>query len=107
MDPLGLSCKSIQPGDKTPGGITYSEHAAERANERGFSSEIIDSIIDNNKKSRVREINPQTGRIQYRYQDSRGHTVITDEFSERVVTVYSHPKNINYSNYIPKLTARK
>lgn len=106
VDPLGLSCKSIQPGDKTPEGRTFTIHGAEQATSRGFSSKNIDEIISNNKKSRVKEIDPATGQIQWRYQDTRGNTVITDEFSERIVTVYSHPINANNSKYIPKLRMR-
>lgn len=54
----------------------------------------------------MREIDPETGKVQWRYQDSRGNTVVTDEFSEKVVTVYSYPKEANKSKYIPKLVTR-
>lgn len=37
-------------GDKTPRGREYTSHAAERANQREFSDQSIDNIIDNNSK---------------------------------------------------------
>lgn len=77
-------------GDKNPGGRTYSKHGAERANERGFSDKTIDDIINNNAKKRTKEI--EDGEITWRYQDSRGNTVITDEYGEKIVTVYSYPR---------------
>lgn len=43
-----------------------------------------------------------SGEQTWRYQDKRGNTVITDENSQRIVTVYSHLKNINDTKYIPK-----
>ena len=101
VDPLGLAC--VQTGDKTPGGREFTDHGADRANERGFTSESIDSIINNNRKNRVKEIDPKSGRIQWRYQDARGNTVITNETSDRIITVYSHPDKANNSNYIPRL----
>uniref|UniRef100_A0A0N5AC99 RHS repeat-associated core domain-containing protein n=1 Tax=Syphacia muris TaxID=451379 RepID=A0A0N5AC99_9BILA len=75
-DPSGfarLKCE-YKAGNKTARGREYSKHAAERANERGFDSQIIDSIIDNNYKSRVKEIDKLTGQITWRYQDKRGNT---------------------------------
>ena len=89
-------------GDKTPGGREFTEHGAQRANERGFTSENIDNIINNNYKNRVKEIDDLTGKITWRYQDSRGNTVITDEWTEKIVTVYSYPKSANNGKYIPK-----
>ena len=35
-------------------------------------------------------------------QDSRGNTVITDEYGEKIVMVYSYPRWKNHKNYIPK-----
>ena len=100
-DPNGDD-KKIKPGDKTPKGRKYTKHAAERANERGFDSQKIDSIIDNNYKHRVKEIDELTGEITWRYQDKRGNTVITDEWGDKIITVYSHPVSVNGGNYIPK-----
>lgn len=91
----------ISTGDKTPKGREFSEHGAERANERGFDPNTIDSIIDNNYKHRVKEIN-ENGEVRWRYQDKRGNTVITDEWGDTIVTVYSYPKSANGGNYIPK-----
>ena len=104
-DPSGfaqLKCE-YKAGDKTSRGREYSKHAADRANERGFDSQIIDSIIDNNYKSRVKEINKLTGEITWRYQDKRGNTVITNNWGNKIVTVYSYPKTANGGNYIPKI----
>lgn len=36
-------------------GGEYTQHGAERANERGFDSQKVDSIIDNNYKHRTKE----------------------------------------------------
>ncbi len=102
IDPLRLVRVCIQPGDKTPYGRVFTDHGAKRANERNFTSEVIDNIINNNKKNRVKEIDPETGKPVWRYQDKRGNTVITDEYTEKIVTVYSHPKNANNGVYIPK-----
>lgn len=90
----------IKPGDKTKRGRVFTGHGAERANERKFTSDIIDSIIDNNAKHRVKEIDD--GIVTWRYQDKRGNTVITDEWGEKIVTVYSHPEYVNNGEYIPK-----
>lgn len=79
----------IKSGDKTPKGREYTQHDAERANERSFTSEQIDNIIDNNYKHRIKEIDKFTGEITWRYQDSRGNTVITNEWGDKIVTVYS------------------
>lgn len=89
-------------GDQTPGGKTFTDHAAQRANERGFGAQTIDSIIANNKNSRVKEIDSDTGEVTWRYQDNRGNTVITSEWGDRIVTVYSYPESANNGNYIPK-----
>lgn len=102
IDPFGLVPVCVQPGDKTPGGREFTVHGAQRTNERKFTSDIIDNIINNNKKNRVKEIDPKTGKTVWRYQDRRGNTVITDEYTERIVTVYSHPKSANNGVYIPK-----
>lgn len=98
---LGIWVHNINCGDKTPGGRIFTKHGAERADERGFTSETIDNIINNNKKNRVKEIGDD-GKAQWRYQDSRGNTVITDEWGENIVTVYSYPQGKNGGNYIPK-----
>ena len=98
----GESEKELQAGDKTPKGREYTKHGAERANERGFDSQKIDSIIDNNYKHRTKEIDKLTGKITWRYQDKRGNTVITNEWGDKIVTVYSNPTSGNGGNYIPK-----
>ena len=58
--------------------------------------------IDNNFKHRKKEIDELTGKATWRYQDRRGNTVITDEWTEKIVTVYSYPKNLNDGLFIPK-----
>lgn len=98
----GNSGDKYEPGDKTPKGREYTQHAAERANERGFDSQKIDSIIDNNYTHRVKEIDDLTGEVTWRYQDKRGNTVITNEWGDRIVTVYSYPESANGGYYIPK-----
>ena len=101
-DDKGGSDSKIQSGDKTQKGREYTKHGAERANERGFDSQKIDSIIDNNYKQRTKEIDKLTGEVTWRYQDKRGNTVITNEWGDKIVTVYSHPTSANGGNYIPK-----
>ncbi|YCH47011.1 hypothetical protein M1D91_14570 [Enterobacter sp. SA197] len=102
IDPLGLVCVCIQPGGKTPYDRIFTEHGAIRANERNFTSDLVDSIINNNKAKRVKEIDKQTGKPVWRYQDKRGNTIITDEYTKKIITVYSHPKGTNDGSYIPK-----
>ncbi|WP_304362597.1 RHS repeat-associated core domain-containing protein, partial [Listeria monocytogenes] len=58
----------IKTGEKTPKGRSFSEHGAERANERGFSKETIDSIIDNNLKTRKSKVD-EMGRKTWEYTD--------------------------------------
>lgn len=53
-------------GDMTPDGKTYTNQGTDQANSRGFTSEEIDKIIQNNFKKRVKEIDKQTGRTQWR-----------------------------------------
>ncbi|MEL7656352.1 MAG: hypothetical protein AAGU75_10650, partial [Bacillota bacterium] len=98
----GISSSDYKAGDMTPGGRMFTEHGAERANERGFDAKTIDNIIDNNKKNRVKEIDSDTGDVTWRYQDKRGNTVITNEWGDKIVTVYSYPESANGGNYIPK-----
>lgn len=93
---------NIKAGDKTPKGREYTQHGADRANERGFDSQKVDSIIDNNYKSRTKEIDKVTGEVTWRYQDKRGNTVITNEWGDKIVTVYSYPRSANGGKYIPK-----
>lgn len=93
--------ENIKAGDITPQVKEFSMHGADQANTRGFSPKSIDKIIVHNSKNRVKEIG-STGRIQWRYQDNRGDTVISNEWADKIVTVYSHPKSLNGGNYIPK-----
>lgn len=93
----GSSSENISTGDKTPGGHSFSKHGAERANERGFSPEKIDSIISNNKKNRTSKIDG-SGRKTWEYTDNRGNKVVTNE-SGGIVSVHSPQSN---GNYIPK-----
>lgn len=88
---------SIKTGDKTPDGRSFSKHGAERANERGFSKEVVDSIINNNKKKRKSKVDGQ-GRKTWEYTDARGNKVVTNE-SGGIVSVHSPAPG---GKYIPK-----
>lgn len=98
----GAGKSNYKAGDKTPKGREFTKHGAERANERRFTDKNIDDIIDNNSKHRVKEIDKETGELVWRYQDTRGNTVCTNEWEDNIVTVYSYPKRKNGGNYIPK-----
>jgi RHS repeat-associated protein len=87
----------IKTGDKTPGGHSFSEHGAERANERGFSSQTIDNIINNNKKNRKSKVD-DLGRKTWEYTDARGNKVVTNE-SGGIISVHSPASG---GVYIPK-----
>ncbi|AWV32376.1 polymorphic toxin-type HINT domain-containing protein [Paenibacillus odorifer] len=87
----------IKTGDKTPGGHSFSEHGAERANERGFSTQTIDNIINNNKKNRKSKVDDQ-GRKTWEYTDARGNKVVTNE-SGGIISVHSPASG---GVYIPK-----
>ncbi|MFE6796508.1 polymorphic toxin-type HINT domain-containing protein [Paenibacillus chitinolyticus] len=87
----------IKTGDKTPGGHSFSEHGAQRANERGFTSQAIDNIINNNKKNRKSKVDDQ-GRKTWEYTDSRGNKVVTNE-SGGIISVHSPAEG---GVYIPK-----
>jgi RHS repeat-associated protein len=91
-----------EAGDTTPNGRALTAHGAESANNRDFDLQTIDNIVNNNKNNRVKEIDQDTGDVTWRYQDNRGNTVITDEWSNRIVTVYSYPITANGGVYIPK-----
>jgi hypothetical protein len=63
---------------KTPKGLEYTEHAEGRANQRGFTSDRIDAIVDNNGRSRVGKVDGD-GKKTWEYTDSRGNTVVTND----------------------------
>jgi hypothetical protein len=63
---------------KTPQGREYTEHAESRANQRGFTPDRIDGIVEKNAKSRVGVIGGD-GKKTWEYTDSRGNTVVTNE----------------------------
>ncbi|PEJ57980.1 Wall-associated protein [Bacillus sp. AFS002410] len=92
----GTSTK-IKTGDKTPDGHSFSEHGAERANERGFSKKACDDIIRNNRKTRKSKIDGK-GQKTWEYTDSRGNKVVTNERGG-IVSVHSKLKG---GHYIPK-----
>ncbi|AZS14410.1 hypothetical protein EI981_08055 [Paenibacillus lutimineralis] len=87
----------IKTGDKTPGGHSFSEHGAQRANERGFTSQAIDNIINNNKKTRKSKVDDQ-GRKTWEYTDSRGNKVVTN-VGGGIISVHSPAEG---GTYIPK-----
>lgn len=70
----GGSAPKIHAGDKTPKGREYTKHGAERANERGFNSSQIDSIIENNYRHRTKEIDNVTGKVTCRLSENSGKT---------------------------------
>ena len=65
--------------------------------ERGFSDDIVESIVGNNKKGRSSSIDAE-GRKTWEYTDTRGNTVVTNEAGD-VVTVFSPAEG---GSYIPK-----
>ncbi|EUJ23389.1 hypothetical protein PGRAN_08509 [Listeria grandensis FSL F6-0971] len=87
----------IKTGDKTSRGRSFSEHGAERANERDFSKDTIDSIIDNNMKTRKSKVD-DLGRKTWEYTDARGNKVVTNE-SGGIISVHSP---LPGGTYIPK-----
>ncbi|WP_086313630.1 hypothetical protein A5821_001155 [Enterococcus sp. 7F3_DIV0205] len=87
----------LDTGDVTPGGRSMSKHGAERANERGFTPERIDAIIDNNMKTRKSKID-ELGRKTWEYIDLRGNKVVTNDRGGIVSVHSSAPKG----KYIPK-----
>jgi hypothetical protein len=73
----------LRAGDKTPGGRTLTQHGAQRANERGFTGERIDDIIDNPSQ----RVYQQGGRTVYAQKiGGRYYVVITDR-AGAVITV--------------------
>jgi RHS repeat-associated protein len=88
------NCKG---GDRTPGGRTLTDHAAQQANKRGFSPDRIDKIIDNNKREpgHVDEF----GRKTWEYTDNRGNKVVVNENGD-VVTVHG-PSRTDGGKYAP------
>ena len=82
----GVLGHNILCGDKTDRGRVHTVHSAERTEERNFSSQKIDTIIDSNMRNRQSAID-ENGQKVWRYQDARGNT-------------YSHPKSKNNGKYI-------
>jgi hypothetical protein len=64
---------------------------------RGFSDDVVESIITNNKRGRQSKIDAD-GRKTWEYRDARGNTVVTNEAGD-VVTVFSPDEG---GAYIPK-----
>ena len=90
------SC-NYKTGDMTPGGHSFSKHGAERANERGFTAEAIDNIINNNRKNRASKVDGD-GNKTWEYTDARGNKVVTNE-SGGIISVHSPAAK---GVYIPK-----
>ena len=96
-----------QGGDTTPGGLAYTQYSAQRANKRGFTSDTIDNIVRNGGKTRKVEWLPDSNDPsilvkRWRYQDSRGNVVITNEYSDTIITVYGYHPNTGEGDYISK-----
>jgi len=79
--------------EKSPG-LKHTKHSRERAIQRGFSDEAIDSIVHNNAKTRVGKVD-EFGRKTWEYSDLRGNTVVTNDSGE-VVTVFSKARGGRY-----------
>ena len=88
---------NYKTNDKTPGGLIFTEHGAQRANERGFTSDTIDNIVQNNKKNRKSKVDAQ-GRKTWEYTDARGNKVVLNE-SGGIISVHSPAEG---GVYIPK-----
>jgi hypothetical protein len=65
-----------------------------RGNQRGFSADRIDAIVDNNAKSRVGSIDAN-GLKTWEYTDVRGNTVVTNERGG-IVSTFSKAKGGHY-----------
>jgi RHS repeat-associated protein len=89
---------NVKSNDVTPGGLRFTDHGTERANERGFSPQNIDSIVQNNKKTRKSKID-DLGRKTWEYVDKRGNKVVLNE-QNGIVSVHSSAEG---GVYIPKL----
>ncbi|MFT3951679.1 MAG: polymorphic toxin-type HINT domain-containing protein [Oscillospiraceae bacterium] len=72
---------NYEQGDVTPDGYTFSGHAADRANERGFSAEEIDDIINNN------DPNYQDYNDTWLHKDIFGNGVVVNAWN-LIVTVF-------------------
>jgi hypothetical protein len=83
--------------DALRSGRKLTEHADMRMRKRGFSDDVVESIITNNKRGRQSKID-ERGRKTWEYSDARGNTVVTNEAGD-VVTVFSPAEN---GVYIPK-----
>jgi hypothetical protein len=82
---------NYKAGDKTPDGYEFSEHSAQKANERNFSAENIDGIIRNG---------------DYEYRDHDGAEIFTSSLNNVVIlignsirTVYSDRSGGKYKNW--------
>nr|WP_268907069.1 hypothetical protein [Dictyobacter arantiisoli] len=92
-------------GGETPGGLEFTDHGAARANERGFTPEAIDNIVRQGRKIEQwvpTEKDPGILEKRFRFSDKRGNTVVTNQYIERIITVFSHPASLNDTNFIPK-----
>jgi RHS repeat-associated protein len=99
VDPFGLTTGPRHGGDETPGGRVHTDHSAERADERGFSDQAIDAIVDNNRGERVID---EEGRLTREHTDARGNTVVMGE-NNQIVTVFSPAEG---GTFIPRRPRR-
>ena len=82
-------------GDETPGGRKFTRHGAERANERGYSGEDIDDILDSWTNSYPQE----NGKIAYAKSQTYGYDVVVmDEDGETIVSVIGGNAKKGYRN---------
>ncbi|SFX84035.1 hypothetical protein SAMN04487866_1416, partial [Thermoactinomyces sp. DSM 45891] len=79
------------PGDVTPGGRTFTKHAAERANQRGYSSKDVDDIIDDWTNKGYQP----GGRTVYGKRKKDGYHVVVLDSSENIVSIVGGGKGSN------------
>lgn len=92
--------ESFPPFGETPKGHPHTEHTAGnsttgeigRAEERGFSDEAIDTIVEENEGI---EKEDDQGRITHMHTDARGNTVVLNVAGE-IVTVFGQGPGDSY-----------
>jgi RHS repeat-associated protein len=91
-------------GDETPGGLRFTVHGADQANQRHFTAEIIDSIYRTFWKTRVKQLDYNTKThlydLRWRITDSRGNVIVVDA-SGNIVSVFGRHPRTGEGDYIP------